>query len=233
MANLNVVEVDEAQVEIVQKKSLTILEEAKGFEITDSEDLQAAASLMKNIKGLIKEMESTFNGPIKDADNLHSLLISKRNVHLVPAQNAYKMMGDKCTSYQLEQDRIQREQEKKEREEAERKRKEELAKIEEQKKKDLKAAHTKKQQAIIKEEAEAEKEEIEEAPLIIQAPARVKVQGLSIRENWKYRVLNEKLVPKEHWMLDDKSISGVVKAMKGKTNIPGIEAYNAGSASVR
>jgi hypothetical protein len=53
-----------------------------------------------------------------------------------------------------------------------------------------------------------------------------KVAGISMRENWKFRIVNEKLIPREYLKVDDVKIGAIVRALKGATNIPGIEAYN-------
>jgi hypothetical protein len=47
-----------------------------------------------------------------------------------------------------------------------------------------------------------------------------------MRENWKFRVTNEKLIPREYLKADEIKIGGVVRALKGSTNIPGVEVYN-------
>lgn len=61
------------------------------------------------------------------------------------------------------------------------------------------------------------------APVVSAMPA--KVSGISSRENWKYEVTDLSLIPREYLMIDDKKISGVVKAMKAETKILGIRPY--------
>lgn len=53
----------------------------------------------------------------------------------------------------------------------------------------------------------------------------------TIREVWKYRVVDADAVPKEYLMLDHQKIGKVVAA--GIRNIPGIEIYPASTMSVR
>lgn len=61
------------------------------------------------------------------------------------------------------------------------------------------------------------------APVVhIETP---KVKGLSKRKNWTYEIIDESALPREHLSVNHKSISGVVKALKDKTNIPGVRAY--------
>jgi hypothetical protein len=61
------------------------------------------------------------------------------------------------------------------------------------------------------------------APVVqIQAP---KVAGLTSRKIWTFRVVDETLIPREYLKPDLQMIGQVAKAMKEKTNIPGIEAF--------
>lgn len=62
------------------------------------------------------------------------------------------------------------------------------------------------------------------APVI--PTAAPKVSGVSGRLVWKYRVKDINLVPREYMKLDEQKTGGVVRAMKGDTNIPGIEVYS-------
>lgn len=61
------------------------------------------------------------------------------------------------------------------------------------------------------------------APTVsVQAP---KVSGITTRKVWKFRVTNPDLIPRAYLRPNEEMIGGVVKAMKGATNIPGIEVY--------
>jgi len=61
------------------------------------------------------------------------------------------------------------------------------------------------------------------APVIM--PQIQKQKGESIRKIWKFRVIDEKLIPREYLTRDDKKIQGVVNSLKSDANIPGIEVY--------
>jgi hypothetical protein len=51
------------------------------------------------------------------------------------------------------------------------------------------------------------------------------VEGVSKRTVWKFRITDEAAVPREFLLVDEKRIGQIVRAMKGETKIPGIEAY--------
>lgn len=79
------------------------------------------------------------------------------------------------------------------------------------------------------ESAEAKAETVEmqarmvPTPIVNREPP--KVAGLSTRENWSFRIVDPSKLPREYLMADEAAIRGVVKAMKGRTNIPGVEVY--------
>lgn len=62
-------------------------------------------------------------------------------------------------------------------------------------------------------------------PIIIPAAAIPIVHGTFYRENWKARIVDESLIPREFLIPDEKKINQIVKAMKSATRIPGVEAY--------
>lgn len=75
------------------------------------------------------------------------------------------------------------------------------------------------------------------------APARVfpvvlqkdvpKVEGVSSRRNWSFRIIDEAQLPREYLMPNESAIRQVVKALKDKANIPGVEVYCEDSVAVR
>ncbi|MFA5261530.1 MAG: hypothetical protein WC450_09905, partial [Candidatus Omnitrophota bacterium] len=83
------------------------------------------------------------------------------------------------------------------------------------------------------------------APVIIPR-STPKVQGISFTERWTFRVINADLIPRQYLLaglMDNHrvgrtdsrltAIRKVVDALKGATNIPGIEAYAEKSVSGR
>lgn len=85
-------------------------------------------------------------------------------------------------------------------------------------------------------DAAFEEDDIEEASELLSAAAEKKVEkteGASSRITWKYRLKDIKKVPREHLILNERSVKAVVKAMGEDTNIPGIEVYSERVTSVR
>lgn len=52
------------------------------------------------------------------------------------------------------------------------------------------------------------------------------VSGISKRKNWKFRIINANDIPREYLIPDEKYIGQIVRASRGKKEIPGIEIYS-------
>lgn len=50
-------------------------------------------------------------------------------------------------------------------------------------------------------------------------------KGISIRETWKFRVVDQSKIPREYLTVNEMAIGQVVRALKKETRIPGIEIY--------
>lgn len=64
------------------------------------------------------------------------------------------------------------------------------------------------------------------APPVILPVATPKVAAISYREQWDYEVVDDAAIPRAYLVRDDKKIAGVVRAMKGTTQIPGIRVFS-------
>lgn len=79
-------------------------------------------------------------------------------------------------------------------------------------------------EAKLRAEVEAQSEDDFVPPPIVQANIPV-VDGLTTRENWDFEIVNEAEIPREYLIPDVTKIRGVVKKLKGNTNIPGIRVF--------
>jgi len=79
------------------------------------------------------------------------------------------------------------------------------------------------------ETLEARAETASTAP-VASAP---KVKGISTRKVWKFEVINQGMIPAEYLVPDTVAIGGVVRALKNKTNIPGIRVFAEDTMSAR
>ena len=71
-------------------------------------------------------------------------------------------------------------------------------------------------------DAEAAKASVQDVKVQAAIPS---VAGVPSRVNWRYRIIDESLIPDEYWMLNEQKIGADVRRDKEKTKIPGIEAF--------
>ena len=67
-------------------------------------------------------------------------------------------------------------------------------------------------------------------PVPVVTPAPVveaqKIAGITLRDCWKWRVVDENAVPREYWTLNESMIGAIVRNQKERTKIAGVEVYN-------
>ena len=210
----------------------------------------SAGNELKGIKGRLKkleEMREDLVRPVLEAQRRINEFFREPKAQLLEAEAAIKSaLGD----YQLEQERIQGEAQRVANEAA-RKEREHMQAIaakaeqaarerriaDEAKARVLEEAGKSEKAAAAREAAdEREQERLTHAAALKLAadtmPAAVvvhqeapKVVGVSSREDWKYEIQDERLIPREYLMVNEKAIGGVVRSLKAQTNIPGVRVY--------
>lgn len=200
----------------VNKKALTIVEQAKGIQIITSNDYIQAGELWSAITDMKKQVDETFKGIISKAHAAHKEALMQKAKIFDPLDKAGKSVKGLMESYDREQERIRQVEEARLRE---------IARKEEEERQ-------------LAEALEAEQAgEYEEAAEIISTPVYVppvvvpktmpKLQGGPVyRTIWKFRIVDPAKVPREFMSPDDIKIGGVVRSLKGEANIPGIEVYS-------
>jgi hypothetical protein len=202
------------QPEEVSTKALSIIEQGNAVVIKNSEDYTAAGNLWTTIKGIMKQVDESFDPIIQKAHQAHKEAVAQKAKIYDPLKSVYVYVKKVMSDYDAEQERLRKAEEARLREIARKEEEERLL------------------QEAIAAEASGNKEE---AAAIIEEPVYVppvvvkkevpKVQGMSFRTIWKFRITDEKKIPREYLKPDEVKIGGVVRSMKKQTNIPGIEAY--------
>ena len=194
---------------------------------------------------LLKRAEDRVVGffrDIKDAANkAHKAITTKEAEQLKPIKDARQRISSLIYGYEQEQTRVRRAAEL------------EAARIEQERQQ---AAALEEAAAISDLSPEMAEQIVEQAiaapaPVIVLPSQAVDVAGVSITANWQFkyegcaagvefdklpdedrqRVM--RLLPREYLRPDEKALGKVVKALKGGTRIPGIQAYDAGTVRVR
>lgn len=194
-------------------KSENVYNEAKDVLVIDKTSAELASIMMKSIDVLLKEIDDFCDPNIKRWHEGHKQALADKKKYYDLPQQAKKLLSKRIAEFQYN--------ERKRVEEENRKREEELRKQEEER------------QLALAEELEidgrtAEAQEIIDRPIITpvikeEAP---KINGVKIRDNWKFKIIDVNLIPKEYLIPDEKLIGQIVRRDKDKTNIQGIKVYN-------
>ena len=174
------------QIQEVDQKALSVIEEANLVTVTTSETYTQAGGLWKSIKDMRKQVEDTFSPIITKAHQAHKEAIAQRDKIMVPLTKAGKTVKYAMEKYDHEQEQIRLQEEARLRE---------IARKEEEERQ-------------LAEALEAEQNgEKEEAETIIEAPAHVppvvvqkttpKLQGGPVyRTIWQHEVVDFKALVK-------------------------------------
>ncbi len=190
------------------------IETAKSFVIKSREDYALVDAHCSGLLKLKNKIEADFSESKATTYKAWKAVVAQEKGHLDGIDAARRIDKTKMVEWQ-------------EVEERERKVAEDMARAEAKKKADDAAL-------ALAQEAQAAGEH-EQAEAIINTPVEVPVivipkdlpkTATTIQTRWDYRVTDLALVPREFLMLDTVKIGQVVRAMKGDTNIAGIEAFS-------
>jgi hypothetical protein len=199
----------------LEQKAFAFPVKAKEIIINTPEDYLGASTFFLSIKSLRKEIQETF-GPLKiKAFEAHKAIVAEEKRHEQPLIEAEKIIKAIMEKWDRDQAEIARQKEielqKKAREEEERRVLESALKAEQEGDKEL-------AEEIIREEVYV--------PLVTIQKVTPKVSGIVFRTYWKWRVKDEKLIPREYLKIDEIKLNGYATAMKGSAKVPGIEFYS-------
>lgn len=213
----------------------TLLAEARSFSIATAEDAQKAADFLREVNGLKKRINDHFEPLRKASYDAYQAVLTSKADHLKPVESAEKTLKVKIGEWQAAEDarrakEMQAAQEQAEAEERQRREAEA-----EQLRADAAAAKRAgdQQQA---DELRATARETLAAPVVVAvtAPAPVaKPTGVSTSYVYDFTITEPHLIPREYLVPDEVAIRRVVKALKDRTNIPGVQVTKKPSVSVR
>jgi transcriptional regulator of heat shock response len=214
--------IETTEVKEVTTLALSVPDQAKQINIKTMDDYVRAGEIMLTIKAIRKKITETFK-PIKQKmDAAKQEVLDQERAADAPLKEAESWLSPQIITWNREQERIRQEEEARLRE---------IARKEEEERQLQEAILA--EQSGQKEEAEAIISAPVQAAPVVVPKAVPKVAGMSIRDNWKFRITNEKLIPREYLKVDEVKIGQVVRAMKSAANIPGVEVYNEGTVSGR
>ena len=224
------------------------LEDAKTFAVTTIPEYEQAGEELKKLSGRGKQLETmrkNLKAPALEQCKRIDEFFKGPQTFIDDAKKAIKRA---LGAYDAEQRRIREEAERKAAEDARKARERlerEAAKAEEAKARKLEEegraaeAEAKRKAAAEREEArlreaEAKRNAAEQVPVApVVHTEQPQVKGVSTRQTWKFEITDPDQLPREYLVANDKAIGGVVRALKDKTNIPGVRVYCEDSIAAR
>ncbi len=91
----------------------TVDDRVNSIVVNDPDTFQKAGSVVIDLDGLIKKINTYWEDPIKKAHEAHKSLTAKRAEMLKPVEDRKKLLRGKISAYLTEQDRIKREEQRK------------------------------------------------------------------------------------------------------------------------
>lgn len=206
----------------VQQESQGFLQQAVQIRVHNQETLDKANEYISAIKDWIGRIKEKFRPMIKKLDEAHKAAVAIEREALAPFKKVKDAVDLQILTYIEDEKRKKREAE-------ERAAEEERKRLEAQRKAEEEARHLEGKGQT--QEAQELRDRVPEfKPTVI--PDVPKMKNAHVRENWKFRVTDLRLLAKMRPDLikpDEVKIGKLVRIHKEKTNIPGVEAYNESS----
>ncbi len=205
----------------IEKQLVSVQESARVLEIRSADDYVRAGEISKSISYLRKEVEATFNPIIAKAHEAHKEACEQKKKHMLPLDIAQNRVDRLLLAWQSEQEAIRR---------AEEDRLATIAKKEADDRAMAEAEELQRQGESHLADVVIETQATAPAPVVSIPSSVPKVQGFAKRVNWRWRVKNVALIPREYMQPNEIAIGGVVRSLKDKTQIAGVEVYPEDSA---
>jgi len=197
-----------------RNEGLAVVSTARQIEVSTAGQYEDAGRFLVFLKGRRRQIEVMLEPSIQKAFEAHKTAVALKKSLLEPYAQAESIVSPAIKRYLAEEERKRREAEAKAQDELRRRQEDDR----------LAAA-----ERLAKQGRAQEAEQMISAPIItptvVLPKAFQKVEGLVNRKIWKFRVVDEKIIPREYLQANLVSIGAVVRAMKGATSIPGVEAY--------
>jgi len=214
------------------------LAQAKSMVVTSQVDYEMAGNVRKDIKAMVKSIQSYWSPKKKQADQLHKSLVQAEKDMVTPLESADKLIDTAMTAYrkEIERQRYEAERERQRIEAEARKAAEEAAKlaVEASGKEELDDEDC---EILMMAQTQAENLALL-ADSVNEAPQAAQMQGISVRRAWKARITNPALVPVSIAgivirPIDESALNKLAVTSKGTFWCPGVEFYQEESTMVR
>ncbi len=226
----------EAEQKVIEETALAVPGKATALVITTDEELSAAGKMLTEIKKIQKQINASFDPVIKTAHSAHREAVALKKTVSAPLVQAEGIIKPKIAQYAAEQEKIRKAEEDRIRKEAEDREKAEAEKRALEEEKRLKEAADLEVQGKT-EEAEAVLDapvlDTPAAPLPVKPKAAAKVEGVAVKQIWKFRIVDADKIPREYMLPNETLIGKIVRSSSGAVQISGVEIYSEASVSAR
>jgi len=228
-----IVELTEAQ-RSVSTQALTWPEQAAAIRVVDEQTYTMAGTMLRGVKGLMKEADNVFDPAVKKAHEAHKAIVAAKNAVVAPLREAETILKRGLADYTAEQERRRLEEERRLQLEADRKAAEERKRLEDERKAELAKAALEgaaKLNAVAAQPAPPPPL----APVVRLTPQTPKVSGVSTRTIWRAEVVDFAALVRyvaDHAAEDPNVLSfltvnltpltGIARGSEGKAAIPGV-----------
>ena len=206
----------------LEVKALAVVDRANALVIVDDASCQLAADMLTGIRAIRAEIDATFDPVISAAHKAHKEAVAAKKKHDEPLVRAEGIIKGRIGTYGEQQEAMRR---------AEEARLSAIAKAEAEKRA-LEEAAALEAQGDREQAAEVVREAMAAPPPVVTVEAP-KIQGVSTRKAWTYRIVDANAIPREYLMPDEKRIRKVVQAMGESCKIAGIQTYQETVVSAR
>ena len=197
-------------------------DKARGIKIESVGTYTLAGDMLKSLRGLRNEVKAAFDPVVKAAHEAHKTALAQKAKADKPLDEAEQIIMRGMTKWTQDQERIRRQEEERLREEARR----------EEEERRLRMAITAEKEGDAKLADKILDEPFYEDAIVL--PTSVpKVEGVSYRDVWKFRIVNQDIIPREYLVVDEQKLGALARSMKGSMRIPGVEFFSEKSTAVR
>jgi hypothetical protein len=209
----------------IDTEAIVISQASAGLEVTDKVSADRASEIIVAGKKLIKAIKDYFDPMKKAADEAKRRILETERQELGKIEPVVADLSAKVSRWLADEERRRREAE-----EARRRAERDRLMLEAElamKAKEAERIKNESERRVFEDKAinEIAQREAELQP-VPDVPTASKAQGVTLRDNWSFEIVDESLIPREFLKPDEVKIRSVVIAQKDKTNIPGIKAVN-------
>lgn len=201
------------QTEVIDKKALSAVEQARALTISSNELYVQADNACVGLKELEKEIVATFKEPKEKAWAAHKSIVAAEAKHLDPVVEARKLYKQKMAIWSDAQEKIRRDEEERQRVAAQKAAEEEAIRLAEQAQK---AGNTEEAEAIIQAPVVSE-------PVIVERT--IPKTATVLRKVWTFKVVNAALIPRQYLTVDEVALRKQAQATGNAVMVPGVEFY--------